>query len=290
MARHKRLSGAIIARPEWYTAAELVRAAEELLREQAGSAATGRLPPSVIAFYEERGLVDPPQDASVERPYTRRHLMQLMAVQVLRRIDLGLDEIASLVRGVDDKNLKLLIDDPEEAEKKANVMRNWLGVIARGRYNGDGPPDDEALLDNDDSAPFIQPSRVPLVPNNGPSQRGKRTILGNPSKPGKPGLDMPPDLPVAARDGSTRRAKPKAARRTMPRRADFGSEGPAPTLPGRVALSESVAGEAELFVRHRLMDGVELHVEIEVMQARLDPADLTTLFERIRALLQVEDD
>ena len=95
MSKNFRLSGAINARPLRFTAEELINNAEELLRKSSSAPARDAMTPGVLEFYIERGLVDPPQSDGDGEYFTRRHLLQLMAVQVLRGLDLGLDEIGA---------------------------------------------------------------------------------------------------------------------------------------------------------------------------------------------------
>ena len=94
MARPFRLSGAIDTRPERFDVDELVRHAEELLRESKSKASSDPINSGVIEFYIERGLVDTPKFDGETPYFVRRHLLQLMAVQVLRGLDLGLKRSA----------------------------------------------------------------------------------------------------------------------------------------------------------------------------------------------------
>lgn len=297
MNRRHTLSGAILAQPAQFSVDDLVRAAEELLRDHATSPLHDALTPSLVNFYADRQLVDAPARDAAGEHYTRRHLLQLTAVQVLRGLDLSLDEIGELVRGVDEANLRLLVDDPAEAEKKANVMRNWLGVIARGRYRG--PSDErtaspfEAAADGDITGPpplrpggaaqVIRPERAP--PPMAVGVVSRRTIMGAGSPlAGLADVLAPSDLPT----GNVPTLAPTRSVRTGPAvpdsvrdkaRASGGSR-----RENAAMISDSfIVGER--YVRHELAAGISLHVSAKVASGRLSPAETDALVQRVRELL-----
>ena len=49
----------------------------------------------------------------------------------------GWSESGELVQGVDEPYLRMLCDEPAEAEKKAAVMTNWLNMLSSGRVGRD---------------------------------------------------------------------------------------------------------------------------------------------------------
>ena len=188
------------------------------------------------------------------------------------------------------------MDEPEEAEKKANVMRNWLGVIARGRYNerapGATPSPYGSAIDREVTAPppSIQPSRVPLVPPSRKESRAKRTILGNANmlREGLP--ELPPDLPrTLPFTPATIEAKP--ARRTLPRHTPGGgmsgitdrSRGPVSRPMRRISPLSGVS-----WTRHPLATGLELHIGEHFDANQFDGRDMTELLAKIKALLDRE--
>ena len=318
LGRGMTLSGAIVKAQRRFTADELVASAEELLREHATSPLHDALAPSLLVFYAERRLVDPPSrdaagalcfgssvHASVGGDfYERRHLLQLMAVQVLRGLDLTLEEIGELVRGLDDNHLRLLIDDPEEAEKKANVMRNWLGMIAKGRYKPKSGQsalvDSGAYLTPELEPPPIsrpgvtQPPSPERVPPPVPSGLvSKRTVMGHHNK-AKSGDIMPDDLPTASVPvlSATRRSRPSAGRPALPPRRS--------TLPAGTKLENGASRTSresaerisngfivgDRYVRHVLADGIELHVSARAAASRVESDALNIMIGRLRALLE----
>ena len=127
------LSGSIEAYAERFTVEELAVAAEDLLRQHSNAALNEAIEPGRVAFYIERQWVDEPIRDDEGEHFRKRHLLQLCAVQVMRGLDLALDDIGKLVRGVDNEHLRMLCDDPAEAEKKAAVMSNWLTMLDKGR-------------------------------------------------------------------------------------------------------------------------------------------------------------
>jgi len=304
LGRGMTLSGAIVKAQRRFTADELVASAEELLREHATSPLHDALAPSLLVFYAERRLVDPPSRDEAGDFYERRHLLQLMAVQVLRGLDLTLEEIGELVRGLDDNHLRLLIDDPEEAEKKANVMRNWLGMIAKGRYKPKSGQsalvDSGAYLTPELEPPPIsrpgvtQPPSPERVPPPVPSGLvSKRTVMGHHNK-AKSGDIMPDDLPTASVPvlSATRRSRPSAGRPALPPRRS--------TLPAGTKLENGASRTSresaerisdgfivgDRYVRHVLADGIELHVSARAAASRVESDALNIMIGRLRALLE----
>ncbi len=304
LGRGMTLSGAIVKAQRRFTADELVASAEELLREHATSPLHDALGASLLVFYAVRRVVDPRARDEAGDFYERRHLLQLMAVQVLRGLDLTLEEIGELVRGLDDNHLRLLIDDPEEAEKKANVMRNWLGMIAKGRYKPKSGQsalvDSGAYLTPELEPPPIsrpgvtQPPSPERVPPPVPSGLvSKRTVMGHHNK-AKSGDIMPDDLPTASVPvlSATRRSRPSAGRPALPPRRS--------TLPAGTKLENGASRTSresaerisngfivgDRYVRHVLADGIELHVSARAAASRVESDALNIMIGRLRALLE----
>ncbi len=280
-------------RPLRYSVDELIHHAAELLAEQGGSAVHDAVPCSIVDFYIERRLVDEAAQDGSGRYFTRRHLLQLMAVQVLRGLELSLEQIGELVREVDDKNLKLLVDEPEEVAKKANVMRNWLSVIARGRYkrsSGDTqatPTSAQKLVLEVAPPPTpIQPARAPLVPNDNRDGQAMRTVMGNAkisdAHAPSPRLNLPTNRPYAPAAAAQSGGRGHRTSR-QPSLDMLSSE----TRPGRVARSTRRV-ESATWRRHILADGIELHLDAAHDRSHLDKIAVNTLLAQIRALLESE--
>lgn len=132
--RRHSVSEAIGALPVSLSAEELLQAATALLAARIAGQATDPLHLPLLYYYHEHGLVDPPHQEHGSLRYGHRQVLQVCAVQVLRAADFDLERIAALVQGVDDEHLRLLCDEPEEARKKAHVMRNWMSMLDKGRY------------------------------------------------------------------------------------------------------------------------------------------------------------
>ena len=144
--RPRSLSAAIATQPEAFDLDELVVAVARLVR---GDTTRERAAPQQIDLYVQQGLVDAPGPGG--KPYHRRHLLQVLAIQSLRGLDLGMERIRELVQGVDDTYLRMLCDEPAEAEKKAAVMTNWLNMLSSGRVGRDDRGETHLL--NGPSAP-----------------------------------------------------------------------------------------------------------------------------------------
>ena len=202
------------------------------------------------------------------------------------------------MREVDDKNLKLLVDEPEEAEKKANVMRNWLNVIARGRYN-EGDQQREITYTGGSRRratippPMIQPSRAPLVPAEAREGRAKRTLLGNPNGP-LPGTgSIPSDLPEIGTFAPAGAAAGRGPRRPVHSRAQPAERAERSDPPPRGRRrSRGITGPIRLgaitWTRHTLSLGIELLVAEGFDDQGLPPDEVYQILERVRRLLEGE--
>jgi hypothetical protein len=312
------LSGSIDAQAERFSMQELTVAAEDLLRQHSNAALNDSIEPSRVQFYIERQWVDEPIRDEEGEHFRKRHLLQLCAVQVMRGLDLGLDDIGKLVRGVDNEYLRMLCDDPAEAEKKAAVMSNWLGMLDKGRrsparkgrtVNMKGasverafapppppPPPLPASVERsgtpDDLPDAIDGARKQLAPrNHGRPQtlpatgRDRRILLAageeallaaldsrTPLQPGGFATIPPaPEAPTPAPDPDVtpmapeRAVSPPASRSTIGVGEDDRDQKTAPITPIKVpqataAEEESGDEAASDWTRHRVVDGIELHV------------------------------
>ncbi|MCO4763030.1 MAG: hypothetical protein KC502_16050 [Myxococcales bacterium] len=187
----RRISSAIVAYPQQFDLGALVTAATELLGEGATISAD-----DVHKLIAEQ-LVDAP--GAEPAPFGRRHLLQLIAIRSLQRLDLEMSRIQELVQGVDDSYLQMLCDEPVEAEKKAAVMSNWLKMLSNGRVGRPNRGDTHILNAPEAHSP---PHHEPL-PTAGPV----RVTRGNAPVLDIAGADIPPPPAAAARDGE-RRAPP----------------------------------------------------------------------------------
>ncbi len=190
MNRPRTVSAAIHAQPEQFSLDSLVSTANALLRDQPGS--PEQTDSSAVALYLEQRLIDAPEVG--DRPYGRRHLMQLVAIQTLRSMHFGTERIRTLVHGVDDDYLRLLCDDPVEAEKKAAVMSNWLNMLKKGRVGRPGRGETAHM-----NAPEPEPVRH-FAPAAEPAPVRKARHGVAPALQGLAGLGAPPPPPPPPRD------------------------------------------------------------------------------------------
>ncbi len=159
--RHS-VSAAVRDIPQRFDTYGLLTHASELLRDRTTNPSAEPLGEPLLRFYIERGLVEGPETEGSRQIFHQRQLLQLCAVQVLRSADLDLERIAQLVHGVDEDHLRMLCDEPEEAAKKAAVMRNWMQMMDKGRYSRDERG--ETAMANRPKAEPIAPRPAPLPP------------------------------------------------------------------------------------------------------------------------------
>jgi DNA-binding transcriptional MerR regulator len=188
------VSQVVAAMPMRFDARELADAASQLMRARSDDGQATQIDSALLQLYLDRGLIDAPEPDGDARAFTQHHLLQLTAVQILREGDVDLASIGELLQGVDDRHLKMLCDDPQEAASKAAVMRNWLHMLEKGRYSraergetrlahhaepervvADAPPDLAAVLRTaapvapslglpDDLPSIVEASKLPLTP------------------------------------------------------------------------------------------------------------------------------
>ncbi len=315
------LSGSIAAHAERFTVEELAITAEELLRQHSNEALNGSIEPSRVQFYIERQWVDEPIRDEEGEHFRKRHLLQLCAVQVMRGIDLGLDDIGKLVRGVDNEYLKMLCDDPVEAEKKAAVMSNWLSMLDQGRRaparKGSTVQINSPKLDRAFAPPPLKPP-PPLpesverssTPDDLPDAIGQVREKLAPRDRNTLLASGPDDLLAALNARTPLRPEgfaamavqldapspPKAPPTPVPV-ADAPSERTAPITPVSVDVAakervdESIAtpqrAAAAAWLRHHVVDGVELHIRSgHRFQAK---SELEEALKRLVTILEESD-
>lgn len=122
------VSAAIDALPDSFDLNGVVAAAQRLVQVDAPN---GKITKRQVNSYVAQKLVDPPSNET--QPFRHRHLLQIVAIQTLWSLGLEMTRIRELVQGVDDGYLRMLCDEPVEAEKKAAVMSNWLKMLNNGR-------------------------------------------------------------------------------------------------------------------------------------------------------------
>ena len=86
--RPRPLSAAVETQPDAFDLDELVAAVARLVR---GDTTRERAAPQQIDLYIQQGLVDAPGLGL--KPFHRRQLLQVLAIQSLRGLDLGMERI-----------------------------------------------------------------------------------------------------------------------------------------------------------------------------------------------------
>ncbi len=284
-----------------------VAAAHDLLVDGVGADFDSQ----TLHYYVEQGLLDPSWESASGPAWAPRHVLQLMAVRVLRAAGLLPAEIAGLVRGVEDEQLAQLCAEPTEASKKAAVMSNWLKMLGRGK-KAPARHDQTSLLYGNaparhfapppvglDSTAVPPPPPVPAdaagkgddtrrdkkgdsgvtIPLNLP--RGGVTMIGRgvkatPATPTDlPGL--PEDLPGAAwRRGATRLERPASLS------GDETEDAQAASSSSEVAPHVETNGAWRAY---SLADGVELRLRGRPAPAALADDDRAALLAEVMRLL-----
>lgn len=296
--RRMTLSGSIGQYAERFTTDELVSAAEKLLREHSNSALDSAIDPARVQFYIEREWMDEPLRDDEGEHYRRRHLLQLCAVQVLRGLDMGLDDIGKLLRGVDNEHLKMLCDDPVEAEKKAAVMNNWLSMLDQGRRAPSKPgrtlnaaksvptrafaPPPEPAARPAPMAPKlptdVPPDDLPTGPGpNGSAQRGRSRLHGAPisDRSRNTLLSAGDEALLAALDSRTPLQPPGLV----------GMAASAPVVTATPATADTALPVA--WMRHHVVAGVEIN--LRVGRSLGNSMELELALARIREILSGKD-
>lgn len=282
--RRKSVSQAIAALPKRFDATELAQAATTLLRERTDDGTGSTIDVALLQLYIELGVVDAPVREGDRDLFSEHHLLQLTASQILRESGLELDPIATLLRGVDDRHLKMLCDDPQEAASKAAVMRNWLHMLDKGRYAR--PDRGETRLAHDEGP---KPATTPTPTDLAAVLRSAMPVaptLGHPDPP-----TMVPAGRPAARVHRATIANVDAAR-LMATLADA-VERPATTAQRPPPVSPARHAEADVplsqpWRRFRIASGIELHVADHALAAERDPTATAIILERVRRALDDE--
>lgn len=250
------VSATIDALPDTFELHGVVAAAKRLIQVDDPS---GKITARQVNRYVEQQLVDPPSNET--QPYRHRHLLQIVAIHTLKGLGLEMTRIRELVRGVDDGYLRMLCDEPVEAEKKAAVMSNWLKMLNNGRV-GRHERGETHLL----HAPNPEPVQrqvmhvAPVRNNRGPApsldltpattRKTPRPVTfappGHPGEPanlsaGQPPIDLPDELPTNRRapleTRNLRSARPTfAASQSLADAVRRRMEGPALERTPRVAV------------------------------------------------------
>ena len=299
------LSGSIAKYAERFTVEALVAAAEELLRQHSNAALDGAIDPARVEFYIEREWVDEPIRDEEGEHFRRRHLLQLCAVQVLRGLDMNLDDIGKLLRGVDNEHLKMLCDDPVEAEKKAAVMSNWLSMLDQGRRppsnNGKTLPSVKSTAERAFAAPPAPAAPPPPPPAAIPAEGPPDDLPDAPAN-GKPasaqrGRVRAHSLPLSDRNRNTLLSVgDEAMLAALDSRTPLQPPGmvgvPAVVTAAPVAkvAPAPVAAEGSrpmAWMHHPIVAGVELHVRVGRNVGK--SAELEQALARIREILAGRD-
>jgi MerR family transcriptional regulator, redox-sensitive transcriptional activator SoxR len=114
---------------------------------------------SAIRYYEDVGLVDPPERVSGRRRYGAEVVRRLAVIETAQRAGLTLDEIRLLLRagasnGAATEQLRAVADQKlpalREAIERAELVRSWLECAARCECP---TLDDCPLFDEPDALP-----------------------------------------------------------------------------------------------------------------------------------------
>jgi len=217
-----------------YTIGELARA--------------GGVTTRTIRYYVSEGLLEPPEKEGRAAAYTAEHLARLELIKMLKEEFLPLQEIASLLRGLDTQAVFELLKEKQKTERPAsNSAKEYL----------------EALL-------------------NPPAAAERPTLMRHRLLTKKEGEEEPPLARAAPPSGLGLEAgAPRVAAKTKPAETDtaaaeliVGRVEPGPT-PGQTKPASSVTQ----WQRIEITPGIELHVRGGI--------EKTSIWSKVEQLIKV---
>ena len=107
--------------------------------------------PRTVHFYIQQGLLPPAGTTGPAARYSEGHLWRLRLIRLLQKEHLPLAEIGRRLRGLDDRQVKGLLDERRgrRTPAKGSALEYIRGVLAKGRdreAGGPSPAADRALM------------------------------------------------------------------------------------------------------------------------------------------------
>ena len=98
--------------------------------------------PRTVHFYIQQGLLPPAGTTGPAARYTEGHLWRLRLIRLLQKEHLPLAEIGRRLRGLDDQQVKRLLDERRGRKEPAggSALEYVRRVLAAGRDREDGGP------------------------------------------------------------------------------------------------------------------------------------------------------